>query len=260
MVTEISGAGQSHSVVSQLGATASQRVVESVRPEVLGSGTGIVANDESQSSSTQVAGLYARLLSRQDSLGKAATVVREVGATVEKADQLLSKMEEKLGAVVKMYPPYPVDNPERVSLLNSFGGLRRQIDALTFPSPEKLDALGQLLGTQEDASNDAEKYAQVSGVSLIKKPMWDVPTLDPIASGDAEVSKALDQVKSTRSILEDLQSGMWRDVKSFVQQADLSNVQSQASGTREQLAGLAGRGEQGIGNNASQLALAVETK
>lgn len=260
MVTEISGAGLSHSVVSQLGATASQRVLESVRPEVLGARTAVVASDESQSSSTQVAGLYAKLLTRQDSLGKAASVVREVGATVEKADKLLSKMEEKLGAVVKMYPPYPVDNPERVSLLNSFGGLRRQIDALTFPPPEKLDALGQLIGTQEDAAKDAEKSAQASAVLLIKEPMWDIPTLDPLVSGDAEVSKALDQVKSTRSILEDLQSGMWRDVISFVQQADSSEAQNEASATREQLADLAGRGEQGIGNNDSQLALAVETK
>jgi hypothetical protein len=260
MVTEISGAGLSHSVVGQLGATASQRVVESARPAALGVRTGVVANDESQSSSTQVAGLHAKLLTRQDSLGKAASVVREVSVTVEKSDQLLSKMEEKLGAVVKMYPPYPVDNPERVSLLNSFGGLRRQIDALTFPPPETLDALGRLLGMQEYAAKNAEKSVEVSAVSLIKEPMWDIPTLDPLAAADEAVSKAFDQVKSMRSILEDIQARMWKDVISFVRQADSPEAQNEGVGTRGQLVDLAANGEQGIGSDAGQLALAVETK
>ena len=260
MVAEISGAGQSHSVVSQLGSTVSQRVVESVRLAALGKETGAVVNDETQSSSTQVAGLYAKLLSRQDSLGRAASMVREVVATIEKADQLLSKMEEKLGAVVKMYPPYLVENPERVSLLNSFGGLRRQIDALTLPPPEKLDALGRLIKTQEDAAKSPEKPAQVSAVSLARVPLWDVPALDPLSSGDAEVRKALDQVNSARSVLGDLQSGIWKDVNIFVQQADFPEVQSRASGTREQLSSSLVYGVPGIGGNASQLALAVEMK
>jgi len=261
MVTEISGAGLNHSVVSQLGATALQRVADSSRPEVSTMRTRGVSNDESKSSSTQVSGLYAKLLARQDSLSEAASVAREVGATAKKADQLLSKMEEILGAVVKIYPPYPVDNPERVALLNSFGGLRKQIDALTFPPPETLDALGRLLGAQLDANaENAINAEQASAVSLIKEPMWDIPELDPLAAADEAVNNAFDQVKSMRSILEDLQAGMWKDVISFVQQADSSEVQNKGSGTREQLADLAVNGEQGIGSNASQLAQAVESK
>ncbi|MDP2787495.1 MAG: hypothetical protein Q8O79_05415 [Pseudomonadota bacterium] len=261
MVTEISGAGLGHSVVGQLGATASQRVGTPLRPEFSGARAGVVTNDESQSASTQVSGVYAKLLAGQDSLGKAAAVVREVGATVEKADKLLSKMEEDLGTVVKIYPPYPIDNPERISLLNNFGGLRRQIDALTFPPPETLEELGRLLNTPEDANaKNAGNAEQVSAVSLIKEPMWDIPSLDPLAASDAAVSEAFDQVKSMRSVLEDLQVGMWKDVISFVQQADSSEVQNEASGTREQLADLAVRGEKGIGSNAGQLALAVESK
>jgi hypothetical protein len=222
---------------------------------------GVTSIGDFKSSSAQVSGLYGKLLAQQDSLSKAASVVREVGATVEKADQLLSKMEEKLGAVVKIYPPYPVDNPERISMLNSFGGLRKQIEALTFPPPETLDALGRLLGAQTDANaENTVNSEQVTAVSLIKEPMWDIPELDPLAAADEAVSKAYEQVKFMRSTLEDLQVGMWKDVVSFVRQADSSEVQNNASGTRELLADQASLGEQGIGSYASQLVLAVESE
>lgn len=257
MVTEISGASLSHSVVGQLGASASQRVVESVRPEVSDARIGAVANGEPNASFTQVGGLYAKLLAHQDALNKSASAVREVGVTVEKASQLLSKMEEDLSAIVKMYPPYLVDNPERVSFLNNFGGLRKQIEALTFPPPEALDALGRLLGRQEVTnSKDAGIAEQMSAVSLIKVPMLGIPELNPLAAGDVEVSKALDQIKSMRSSLDDWQSGMWKDVISFVQQSDSTEAQGNADGIRKQLSAI---GNYGIGINASQLDQAAES-
>lgn len=261
MVTEISGAGLSNLVLERLGAAASQRVVESLRSEVSRVRSGFVDLDESKSLSAQVSGLYAKLQARQDSLSEAASVVREVSATADKADQLLIKMEEDLGAVVKIYPPYPVDNPERISLLNSFGGLRKQIDALTFPPPETLDALGRVLDAQKDAdAKNAVGSEQASAVALIKEPMWKIPELDPLVAADEAVSDAFDQVKSMRSILEDIQTRMWEDVISFVRQAESAEVQNEGSKTREQLSDLTANGEQGIGNNASHLAFVVETK
>lgn len=131
MVTEISGAGLSHSVVAQSSTVTASRVTEMSRAAQAASALP-VARDKQASSAAQVAGAFALLRTRQEALNQAAATVREVGKTVEEAGQLLGKMEEDLTAVVKMYPPYPLDNPERIDLLNSFGGLRRQIDALTF--------------------------------------------------------------------------------------------------------------------------------
>ena len=250
MVTEISGAGVSHSVVNQTGITASQRAAESVRPGVAGATTQVGARDKQASAATQVAGAYAQARVRQDVLNKAADVVREVASTAEKADQLLGGMEEALGAVVKMYPPYPVDNPERISMLNSFGGLRRQIDALTFPPPDQLDAVAKALGGGTDASGKPEDADKKSAVSMIKEPMWDIPLLDPKTASDEEVGKALDEVNALKERMQALQAGMWKDVVYFAQQAETSVVKDEGATIRDLLAEL---GDRGIGSSARQL-------
>lgn len=255
MVTEITGAGLSNSLVASVGAT-------SVAPRAAEVATGAKAAESRNvpvSSATQVAGAYGQLRTRQEALNQAASVVRAVGDTVEKADELLSGMEVELGAVVKMYPPYPVDNPERISMLNSFSGLRRQIDALTFPPPEELEAVGRLLGSlDESESDDPTKAGGLSMAALVKEPMWDIPTLDPQTASDAEVGQALEQVKAMKSVLEELESGMWKDVVSFVKQAETSVAESDAAAVRDQLAGL-GEDKSGIGRNASQLEIAAES-
>jgi hypothetical protein len=234
--------------------------VEAARSGQPGVTPEVASSDKLASTSAHVAGTYAQLRGRQEILNQAASVVREVGNTVEKADQLLTKMEDELGKVVKMYPPYPVDNPERVSLLNNFGGLRKQIDALTFPPPETLDAVGRLIGSQEDPNaKDATRTEQQSIASLVKEPMWDIPTLDPQTASDADVSKALDQVEAMKKALEDLQSGMWQDVVSYVNRADTPEAQHEAAGVRDQLTDLGG--EIGsIGRNTRQLEAAAESK
>ncbi len=256
MVTEISGAGVSHSVASQTGTTAAQRLVGTVRPDDAGLSQSDVSRDKQAVASTQVAGAYAQLRVRQDALNQAASVVREVSDTVEQSDKLLGKVEENLGEIVKMYPPYPIDSPQRISLLNDISGLRKQIEALTFPPSDTVDAVGRLLGKQADATDTAGDTAtNLDTLEVLKEQMWDIPALDPLAASDAEVSKALDQVKAMKSSLEDLKDGMWNDVVSFVEQAQ--SPEAQAAGVREQLADL---GDRGIGSNARQLDQAVESK
>lgn len=277
MVTEISGAGNSHSVVAQSGAALSTRTAESLRSPKAGVAVqetaGEVSRDKQTTSAAQVAGAYAQFRNRQEILSSAASVVREVSSTADKAGQLLDKMESDLGAVVKMYPPYPVDSPERVQLLNNFGGLRKQIEALTFPPEDALKAVGRLLGSQvsgnADSASETEKVA-----SLVKEPMWDIPTPDPLAASDAEVAKSLDQVKAMKSVLEDLQAGMWKDVISFVKQVEPSAAENGSAEVRNQLADLSadrnakgvngeaqvGLEQTGIGRNANQLVQAVESR
>jgi hypothetical protein len=206
--------------------------------------------DKQTSSATQVVGAYTQLRARQDVLNQAATVVRDVGATVEKADQLLSGMEESLGGVVKMYPPYPVDNPERVTLLNSFGGLRRQIDALTFPPPETLEAVSKLLVPPDGSMAKTGAEEKKAAFSLIKEPMWDISSIDPLTASDEEVGKAFEQVDALKFRLEGLQSRIRKDVVDFVRQAHAPEVRDEAAGVREKLADL---GDRGIGSNARQL-------
>jgi hypothetical protein len=209
-------------------------------------------------SSAQVAGSFAQLRGRQDVLNKAASVMREIGDTVEQKNQLLDKIENKLGEIVKMYPPYPIDSPQRISLLNNIDGLRKQIDALTFPPPEDVEAALGLIGTKPDAvAQDGDASASSDFIAAVKDHMWDLPALKPATASDEEVSKTLEQVKATQSSLREFQAGMWQDVVSFVQRADTPEVRNEASGVREQIANL---GNRGIGSNARQLVQVVETR
>jgi hypothetical protein len=272
MVTEISGAGVSHSSVAQTVAPLSSRIAEISRPSIVGlaakEALGDLSRERQAISASQFAGAYSQLRNRQEALNSAASVVREVGNTAEKAGQLLNRMESELGAVVKMYPPYPVDSPERVQMLNNFGGLRKQIEALTFPPAESLDAVGRLLGNQANGNADAGEVAKAA--SLVKEPMWDILALDSMTASDADVRKTLDRVKSTKSLLQDLHIGIWKDVINFVQQADPSAAENGSTEVRKQLVARsanevsseshAGMEQAGIGRNAGQFVQAVESR
>lgn len=256
MVTEISGAGVSHSVVSQVNAAAAHRVAGTVRPDAPGSPQADDARGKQVATSTQVAGAYAQLRARQDVLNKAASVVREVGDTVQQAIQLLDKVDNKMGEIVKMYPPYPIDSPQRVSLLNTIGGLRKQVDDLTFPPPDAVRSVGRLLAGQEAETGEVDTTeAKPDVLSVVKERMWDIPALDPKTASDAEVGEALDQVKAVKASLEELKEGMWKDVVSYVKEAQSPESEDEAASVRERLADLGGRS---IGSNARQLEQAAE--
>ena len=258
MVAEISGAGLGHSVVSQVGSMAVQHQADLVRGEEVVSSRNEVPSDKKDSAATQVVGSFAKLLVSQDGLNKAASAVREVGNTVEKASKLLDKIESGLGEIVKMYPPYPIDSSQRVSLLNDSSGLRKQVEALTFPPQDAVDAVANLLGVQDASVTKADDvFTNQDKVSLVKDKLWDLPALDPLTASDAEVGKALDQVKVAKTTLEAYQAEMWSDVVSFVKRADSHEAQNEALGVRAQIADL---GDRGIGINSLDLVQMVESR
>lgn len=164
-------------------------------------------------------------------------------------------MQEDLSIVVKMFPPYPLDNPERISFLNSFAGLRRQVEALTFPPPEEVEVLGRLSGGPA-AAKVKDGLPIGDAVLAVTASLWDIATLDPLSASDAEVGKTLDQVQAAQSALERIRAGMWHDVAGFVKQADPSEARVRGAEAREQLAELASRG---IGVNGHLLQQAAES-
>jgi len=255
MVTEISGVGLIKSVVSQVSATSVQSATALTHPEAVIKPDKNIEREERTSTSSQLAGSFAQLRSGQDSLNKAASVIRDVGDTVEKVGQLLDQIENNLGKIVKMYPPYPIDSPERVSLLNDLGGLRKQIDALTFPPPESAEEIGQLLGTHKGVETKVvEASVSPDLVKAAKDHLNDIPILDPSNASDTEVRNVLDQIDAFKSSLDDIKSKLWEDVVRFVKQAESPESKNEATGLREQLADL-GRG---IGSNALTLMQATK--
>ena len=59
--------------------------------------------------------------------------VRAHEQTTARTDQLLAAMKDTLDRIIKNYPPYPIDDPERAKFLRSFNGLKHEIEQLTVP-------------------------------------------------------------------------------------------------------------------------------
>ena len=257
MVTDISAAGLGHSVVGQSGAASVQRVAGLARQEeVLTQEVG-VKQSEPASASTPITGVFAHLRVRQDGLLKSATMIREIDHVASKAEELLDKIDNKLGEIVKMYPPYPIDSPQRISLLNDIGGLRKQVEALTFPPSEAVDALQELLSPLKNGFKEkGDLTISSDSVENVKTRLWDIVRLEQNSATDEEVVSVLGQIRELKSSIEDLQAGMWKDVVSFVKMADSPESENIATGVREQIADLGGHA---IGSNAHELVQAVES-
>ncbi len=70
-------------------------------------------------------------------LNDLARNIRSEGKTLKKVNEFVERMKERLGEIVKNYPPFPLDNPERMEMLKSFTALRKEIERMTFPPEEK---------------------------------------------------------------------------------------------------------------------------
>lgn len=85
----------------------------------------------------QAAPAYARLQAVKDSRQNAALADRQRLAQLEEAQRLLREMRANLTAIVKNYPPFPLESADRQRYLEMVAGLRQQMEALIFPPPDK---------------------------------------------------------------------------------------------------------------------------
>jgi len=61
--------------------------------------------------------------------------VRRSDAALDAANAQVKAMKAKLAKIVKNYPPFALDDKERMELLRSFVSLRKEIDSMTIPPP-----------------------------------------------------------------------------------------------------------------------------
>jgi len=264
MVAEISGAALNRAEVVQSVLPMMEQGVFAVRQAQGNVDRAVNAPETDVFNLDQVVGAFSQLQNRQEVLTGSASVVRETQGIADKASQLLDKMAEDLETVVKIFPPYPIDSPERISLLNSFGSMHKLIDELSFPPTEQLTEAVRLLGTEDQSDGSVFKKSDKAFASILdKEPMWAVSELKPDSASDAEISEALGQVKETKQMLEDLKQRLWEDVVGFVEQ-QVSVVEEKSSEVRSRLAGLVanqgGVGLTSIGRDALQLEHAAESR
>ena len=97
----------------------------------------VVPQTHSDATSVQVKErLWADLATQHESRLRGAQQTRE-NLKVAKAG--LGAIKTHFEDIVKWYPPYPLDNPQRVALLNKVNGLRQQVEKLEFPPPKDTD-------------------------------------------------------------------------------------------------------------------------
>lgn len=113
-----------------------------------------------------------RLQSDRDTVIALGNRARATDATFERALDLVKDMKAQASAITKQFPPFAADSDERVRYLNNFSSLRKQVEALTFPS-------------KPEASGD---WSQVSFPA--ERLNLDIPSLDPASSSDGEIAQA----------------------------------------------------------------------
>lgn len=101
--------------------------------EVAAPGDGFLA----QPRAAQFRTTYARIQAEKDELQTQAIAGRQQLAQAETAQRLLREMKDNLVAIVKNYPPFPLDSLERQRYLEMAEGLRKQMEALIVPPPAR---------------------------------------------------------------------------------------------------------------------------
>ncbi|WP_126444179.1 hypothetical protein [Sulfuricystis multivorans] len=163
--------------------------------------------------------VYARLQSAKDGLQNSALVDRQRLNDAETVQKLAREMRANLMAIVKNYPPFPPDSEDRKRYLEMVVGLRREMEALMVPPPDK--------GGPPALSEDGRAA---------------LGRLTP-SSSDAEVAAAADALATLEAGL----TGFGEEIKRrWVEQASSQAARQLSAATAEQLARVAG----GIGTTA----------
>jgi hypothetical protein len=123
------------------------------------------------------------------------------------AGDVLAKIESNLLAIVKQYPPYGLESTERLQYLNAITGLRKQLDALAFPTEKNDSTASDLPRPQFPKSGDLS-----------------IPELDPKKATDENVASALDAVQNAKKLVAESQKSMWEDVARYSGSQDDAKV------------------------------------
>lgn len=190
MASDISGvgaAGQSSSPVSTLGAPRKQAAgaAQGGPPAHAAAVTGPKGNAYGYYAKRQDSFLLA--VTAQDQRLEEAIGLRQAQVRLGEVQGLLGIMQTGLEDIVKQYPPYQAADSSRIQLINQITGLRKQIEALTFP-------------------------VKASGAAEAVQKLGLLPDKAPQDITDAELGKLLGQVGTAQEMVAQAQASMWVDM------------------------------------------------
>jgi hypothetical protein len=136
-------------------------------------------------------GEHVRAQLAQDQRLDQAVEVRQSDQALAEAEGILGVAEDALGGIVKRYPPYGPNSPERIELLNQVTGLKKQIEALNFP-PEAAE--------------------QVKELDPVLKELLGLAEEMPSEIPDEALAALLEKVEAAKSIVTGQRDEMWSDL------------------------------------------------
>lgn len=183
--------------------------------------------------------LYAQIQTSNDLRGEAAVQLRQAQSGLRQADELLTEIKSRLVEIVKQYPPFSQDSPQRIAYLNAITGLRKQLDALAFP-PERQERNGLPADVDWQQSLPPQAISPAMGDLAI-------PELSPRTASDEEIGTALDAVVKAQDRVNEIKGEMWQDVVRYVGETNLGEIadykaRSQAEDVRGYVAANPARG------------------
>jgi len=147
---------------------------------------------------------YALAQSKLDTRNQLALLTRDQSDRLVKLEAGLAAMKDGLQAIVKHYPPYPPDNPERIELLNQVSGLKKEIEALDISRGGDIDTV--VVAADKKAADAVPAFGDLS---VLDKLPGDVIT-------DEDLAQLLRQVESSQAKVAEARQKMWADLQDLV--------------------------------------------
>lgn len=175
----------------------------------------------SESASVRQPG-FARAQASQDARFEDAARLRPNDKLLASAEEGLAAMKSGLEAVVKRYPPYPSNSPERLAVLNDVVGLRKQVEALLVPAdPAKATEAGG------GVDNERKQFLR----DLMGLQEWPVDNIS-----DDELAKLLGQVEDGLASVSKAREAMWADVVERASEAEVVEAERLGQDSGRELA------------------------
>jgi hypothetical protein len=128
-----------------------------------------------------------------DTLNQTAIGIRSDDVRMAQISEGLARMKNYLIYTIKVYPPYPIDDPQRAKFLRSFNGIRQQIEKLTIPPDSKW--FGRIPGDVQTSSEPISTGRSIATTAHVQgpPPAATIPQL-PDTATDSEIQTTLDKV------------------------------------------------------------------
>jgi len=162
--------------------------------------------------------IFSKMHSIQDvksKLSEVAISIRAADTTMDTIGKILKKMEAQLEGIVKNYPPFSQNDPERVKMLKSLVSLRREIDRLTVP-PDDYGAM-KIMSDQGETAAAGDWNIELGGsgqtLTIHRQPVHtgpdglNIPEIEEGAT-DEELQKTMVKINAAQEVLQTRRTGL----------------------------------------------------